>query len=582
NSGQGVFFAENLGPGFEPDQFMVMSRKGVDNVLYRKEIPVAYRGEHAIMIVLMDVTMLEVARKQKSQARDEKSEFLTRISHEIRTPLNGIIGMVDMLLKKENDDETQKIISLVKNSSDLLQEIINDLLDFSKLDEGNMVLDEIPYDVRKEIDYCFDVAGTQAKGNVNMKHKIASSVPESVIGDPFRLRQVLTNLLSISLEHTDEGEVILEVGSENAGPGMVMLNFDLKDTGKGYDGMVLKKMFGDYIKTENKSISQYGSKGLGSILTKQLIEMMGGTITPSVPSGISDDPDAPGACFSFGVKVYSNIRTDKKYDAERVRKFSDIKTLVVSGGRQRDEELLGNLHKSGLTSYVTSWQKQTVNLIKSNLEQLDDRYKLIIIVDSPDFDGFEVAETLYREELYKNFLIIMVSSNDKRGNYARCIKYGIDDYIVKPYNNSELLNNIKNGFPGIKVAAGPGLPDLKEKDLSVLVVEDNLISQKVAATILSSIGLEADLASNGIEGLEKAAGRKYDIIFMDLIMPEMDGYTASKKILETSPDTLIIALSADISSESAKKAEIAGIREVVNKPVKKEDIEGVFIKYFSR
>jgi len=581
HSGQGLFFAENLGPGFEPDQFMMIKKQGIDTVLYRKKIPVAYQGTEASMIVLMDVTLLETARKQEARAQESKSEFLTKISHEIRTPLNGIIGMIDMLANKEIDPESYKIINLVKNSSDLLMEIVNDMLDFSKIEGGGLVLDEVPFDIRKEIEYCFNVEDTLVKERVKINWEADSNVPESVIGDPFRLRQVITNLLATSLEHTQKGEVRLKVSSEKVGKGIVSLRFDLKDTGKDYDNAVLKKLFGDYIKSNSRIITQYGSKALGSAITKQLIEMMGGNLSVSTPSGLSDDPETPGARYEFNIKVYSNIRMDKQYGAEEVKKHSEIKTLVVSGSRQRDEELLNTLHNLGITTYVTSWQKQTVTLIKSNLEQVQDRYKVIIILDTFDFDGFEVAKTLWENDLYMSFMILMVSSNDKRGNYARCIKYGIDDYVVKPYGNNELLRIVNDRFPNVESTFEAASKTELKKDLKILVVEDNLISQKVAATILRSIGYQADLANDGQEGYEKATSKKYDIIFMDLIMPEMDGYTASKKILEKSPGTIIIALSADSTAESATKAEIAGIKQFIAKPIRQEDIKEILIKYFS-
>lgn len=581
HSGQSLFFAENLGQGFEPNQFMVISKKGVETVLYRKEIPVAFRGIDASMIVLMDVTLLEVARKQEAKAREVKSEFLTKISHEIRTPLNGIIGMVEMLAGKTEDPELKNIISLVKNSSDLLQEIINDLLDFSRIEEESMVLDEIPYNIKSEIEYCFNVASTLASEKVALKWDLAGEVPESVIGDPFRLRQVITNLLSTSIEHTKKGEVKLSVSAETADKGFVMLKFDLRDTGTDYDPSKLKKIFGEYIKAENINIGDYGSKVLGSMLSKQLIEMMGGKIRVSTPSGLSDEPGAPGARFEFSIKVYSNIRIHKEYGAEKVKKYSEIKTLVVSGERNRDQELLNILHKYGVATYVTSWQKQTVNLIKSNIEQEEGRYKVIIIVDTEEFDGFEVAKTIWENELYNSFMILMISSNDTRGNYAKCIQYGIDDYLVKPYSESELLSIIQDRFSNISNNIKTDITGKIKKDLSILVVEDNLISQKVASTILKSIGYEADMAINGKEGLEKARSKNYDIVFMDLIMPEMDGYTASKEILKESPGTIIIALSADSSLESAKKAEIAGIRQFIAKPVKQEDIKEILIRYFS-
>lgn len=581
HSGEGIYFAENLGSGFEPNQFMLVNNDGIDTVLYRKEIPVDYLGEEANMIVLMDVTLLEVARKQEASANEAKSEFLAKISHEIRTPLNGIIGMVDMLAAMDNEPEIQKLVNLVKNSSDLLLGIINDLLDFSRLEKGSLMLDEIPFGIKKEVEYCFSVVSAVAGRDVKLSWNIDEDVPESVIGDPFRLRQLITNIITVSLEHTDKGEVRLDIGAESAGKGVLFLKFDLKDTGKNYDKALLKKLFGEYVKAESSSITRYEGKGLGGLISRQLIEMMGGSLHAITPSGISDDPDSPGARFTFSIKVYSNIKIEKDYGASAVKKYSDIKTLVISGSRQRDEELLKSLHDFGLATYVTGWQKQTINLIRSNLEQVKERYKIIIIIDAVDFDGFEVAQKIWEENLYKSFMILMVSSNDKKGNYARCLHYGIDDYLVKPYHKSELLDIIHNRFHGLETEVEPGMLDTISNDLNILVVEDNIISQKVALTILKSVGYEADLAVDGKDGLEKAAGKKYDIIFMDLVMPEMDGYTAAKKILELSPDTLIVALSADSANESVKKAGIAGISQYISKPVRQEDIRKILIKYFS-
>ena len=582
HSGKGVYFAETLGPGYEPNQFMMVSRQGVDTVLYRKEIPVSFQGEEASMIVMMDVTMLDVAHRQDLRSREMKSEFISKISHEIRTPLNGIIGMTDILAKKDNDPETQKVISLVKNSSDMLMEIVNDMLDFSKIEEGSMMLDEVPFDLKREIDYCFTIAGTTAKKNVRLHWKMEENIPGRVVGDPYRFRQVLTYLLNTSMEHTGQGEIKLEVSLAEPGESEVLLNFDLRDTGQGYDSSMLKKLFGEYVQSDTGSHKNYDSKGLGGQITRQLIEMMGGQLKASTPSGLSDKHDSPGARFEFSIRLYSDVRPAKDYAADRVNKLSDIKALVISGLRDRDENLLNALHRFGLASYVTSWQQQSVNLIRSNLEHVEERYKVIIILDTPDFNGFEVAKTLWENKLQREFLIIMISSADKRGNYVRCIQYEVDEYLVKPYNNDELLNIIRKRFPDLKSDIKRDLSDEIKKDLKVLVVEDNLISQKVAVTILKNLGIETDIAVNGKEGLEKARQKEYDIIFMDLIMPEMDGYTASKEILGHSPDTVIVALSADSTAGSVQKAEIAGIRRFITKPVRQEDVMDILNEYFSR
>lgn len=581
HSGEGLFYAENLGAGYEPNQFMVVKKEGVDIILYRKEIPVIFNSERATMLVLIDVTLLEVARKQEARANEAKSEFLAKMSYEIRTPLNGIIGMADILTGMDKSKEVNDVVELIRKSSDLLLGIINDLLDFSKIEARSLMLDEIPFNVNKEIEYCINVASTIKKDDVEILWNVDKNVPDSLIGDPFRLRQVITNLLFTSLEHTDKGKIVINCEIDKSGMEALFLKFDMKDTGKGYDKKSFKKMFGDYIRAESKSILGYEGKGLTGVISKQLIELMGGDLTPSTPSGISDDPEAPGARFVFSVKVYSNERIQKSYGADKITKYSEIKTLVISGGRERDEELLNALHKFGLTTYVTSWQKQTLSLIKSNLNHENERYKMVIILDVEDFDGFKVGKEIWEKELYKEFMILMVSSNDQRGNYSRCIYYGIDNYLVKPFHLSELFDIIQNRFPNIESDLDPALLEDLRKDLNILIVEDNLINQKVAITILKSLGYEVDVASNGEEGINMAGDKNYDLIFMDLIMPVVDGYEAARKILQNNRNVKIVALTADSTTESIKKAELSGIELYISKPVKQEEVRKILINLFA-
>ncbi len=581
HSGEGLLFAENLGAGYEPNQFMVIKKGGVDIVIFRKEIPVVFNGEEATMVALIDVTLLEVARKQEARANEAKSEFLAKMSHEIRTPLNGIIGMADILVGMEQEPRVKEIVNLIKNSSDLLLTIINDLLDFSRIEAGKLMLDEIPFDVRKEIEYCINVAATIKATGVEFSTDVDNAVPETLIGDPFRLRQVISSLFSISIDHTRKGQISIACNIEQSGQGTMFLKFDIRDTGCGYSNTAFKKLFGDYIRAESKSVVDYDGKGLTGIISKQLIEMMGGDLVSSTPSGLTDDPDCQGARFVFTVKVYSNERLEKNVGAEKIKSYEEIKTLVVSGGRQRDEELLGSLHKIGLSSYVTSWQKQTINLIKSNLSQVEEKYRFVIILDTEDFDGFQVGKELWEKGLFKEVIILMLSSNDQRGNYSRCIHYGIDDYLVKPYHISELFNIIQERFPNIEPHLDFKIDHPLTKELNILVVEDNMINQKVASTIFRSLGYETDIASNGEEAIKMVADKKYDIIFMDLIMPVIDGFEASRSIVAKDKDALIIALTADSTEESIRKAELSGMQGFVSKPVTQQHIRKILLSHFS-
>ena len=208
DSDESNYFSKYMGGQFSPDNFVIIRKEIGELVLFRSSIPVKYHGIDATMEILIDVTMLESARKLEARANTAKSEFLTRMSYEIRTPLNGIIGMADMLGKHKLDNEVNEIVTILRRSTELLLNIINDILDFSHIESGKVILDEIPFDLRQELSYCFDFAQSHLEGKkINIRCDIDEAIPESVIGDPFRLRQVLTNVTQFALQKTDEGEI---------------------------------------------------------------------------------------------------------------------------------------------------------------------------------------------------------------------------------------------------------------------------------------------------------------------------------------------------------------------------------------
>ncbi|MGD0341609.1 MAG: histidine kinase dimerization/phospho-acceptor domain-containing protein, partial [Bacteroidales bacterium] len=271
------YFSKNLGGTFNPDQFVIIKKEIGEIVLYRNSIPVVFLGEEATMEILIDVTMLESARKQEAKANEAKSEFLARMSYEIRTPLNGIIGMTDILNRQEVPDDVKEIIKILRRSTEVLLNIINDILDFSKIETGKMILDEVPFNLREEINYCSDLVRTYISGNdVVFNYNIDENIPHSIIADPFRLRQVLTNLISHSASNTSKGEIRLNCTLKSNKNGILILGFELLDTGTGFDKASFKKIFGDYVNVESKASWGNDESGFGTVLARQLVEMMGG------------------------------------------------------------------------------------------------------------------------------------------------------------------------------------------------------------------------------------------------------------------------------------------------------------------
>jgi signal transduction histidine kinase/CheY-like chemotaxis protein len=578
--GESDYYSKNLGGTFNPDQFVIIKKEIGEIVLYRNSIQVNFLGEEATMEILIDVTMLESARKKEEKANEAKSEFLTRMNYEIRTPLNGIIGMTDVLKKHSLSPEVKDIVALLHRSTEVLLSIINDILDFSRIESGKMILDEIPFNLREEITYCADLAKTNIiSSDLNFTCVVEDNVPESIIGDPFRLRQILTNLINHSLRNTEKGEIRLKCGLKNSKDGIVTLGFELLDTGISFDKASLKKIFGDFVNIESKKVKSNDDSEFGTILSKQLVELMGGELTAISPSGISGDM---GTRVSFTIHTYSNDRQIKELSLDKIKTFDRIRTLVITGNQNRDEEILGALHRLGLAVTITTFQRSTVNQIRANLNYPEDKYCLVIIFDDSEFNGFDAARAIWENKLSQDFIILLISANDKKGNYLNCITLGVDHYLIKPFDISELINIIKNSFPFLEDKGALVEIGSVRNDISILIIEDNKMNQKVIGAMLTSLGYSYEVAEDGWAGYQLANTKKFDLIFMDLIMPEMDGFESAQRILKHDKTILIVAFTADNMPETRKKAELSGIRDFISKPVRVEELKRLFARYFKK
>jgi signal transduction histidine kinase/CheY-like chemotaxis protein len=573
------YFSKHLGGTFSPDQFVIIKKEIGEIILYRSSIPVKYLGEDVVLEILIDITMLESARKQEAKANVAKSEFLARMSYEIRTPLNGIIGMADVLSKNELSPEIRDIVHLLRRSTEVLLGIVNDILDFSKIESGKMILDETPFNIREELFYAVDLAKTNfQEKDLEISCIIDIKVPETIIGDAFRLRQVLVNIINHSVLYTDKGKVIVKCSVKKMEAGVETLLFEILDTGKAFDKPSLKKIFGYFIDAESISMRGTDESGFATIIARQLVELMGGELNASSPSGLDG---ALGTKVVFTIKAYSNERQVKKVDLSGITRYSQIRAFVITGNQNRDEEFLGVLHKIGVQSSVTSFNKATANQIKANMANKSDRFNFIIITDEEDLDGFEVARALYEAKLSPEFVILMVSSNDWKGNYLKCLTMGVDHYLVKPFDTSELMDTICKSFTYIENCSSSAEFQTTFRELSLLVVEDNKMNQIILSKMLSSLGFKCEIADDGNEGYLKAKAKRYDLIFMDLIMPEMDGYESTRRIIEFDKSNIIVAFTADNMPESRKKAELSGIKEFISKPVRIDDLKRLFAKYFN-
>jgi CheY-like chemotaxis protein len=382
-----------------------------------------------------------------------------------------------------------------------------------------------------------------------------------------------------SVRNTDKGEIRLRCMLKNNKNGIISLGFELLDTGLSFDKASLKKIFGDFVNMESKKVRSNDDSEFGTILSKQLVELMGGELSAVSPSGLQGDR---GTKVSFTILTYSNDRLIKDLSFETLKTFDKIKTLVITGNQNRDEEILGALHRMGLTVTITTYQRSTVSQIRANMNYPVEKYNLVIIFDDDEFNGFDAARGIWENNLSSNFIMMMISSNDIKGNYLNCITLGIDHYLIKPFDVSELLSIIKSSFPFLEEQASSSDIGNVRSDVGILIIEDNKMNQNVIGLLLKSLGYTYDLADDGWAGYLMAKDKKYDLIFMDLIMPEMDGFESAQRIVKVDKSVIIVAFTADNMPETKMKAELSGIKDFISKPVRIDELKRLFARYFKK
>jgi signal transduction histidine kinase/CheY-like chemotaxis protein len=572
-------------PFMDDSHYLYYEKDGMETVIYRSERAVNVGGEELKLIALIDVSPLERSRRGEVAANKAKSDFLAAMSHEIRTPMNGILGMVNSLLEQKSGPELQGKIEVIKRSAELLMTIINDILDFSKIEAGRMMLEEIPFNLAEEMELVGELFKPLAEEKGLKLHiDIRHDVPNKLIGDPFRLRQVISNLVSNSVKFTEKGKIVIGATLMESFKNHVNILFTVEDTGIGIPRDRIKEIFGSYTQARGSVQRKFGGTGLGTAIAKQLVELMHGEIWVESPSAIKMDEEFPGSKFSFTIEAYSNEKIPKSFDFRNISRLSDINVLILT--KESDpgkNSMVRMLEKFGLNVITKIYQDSTVDSVIHHLQVKSDAYQMIVLVDKNQLDGFALAQGMKKSLLIDRFPMVLVSSNDRTGNYKTCRKLGIDYYLIEPFETKEVTDILDEVYPGIedRKLLEPMINALPD-ELSILVAEDNLINQKVAQSIFKNIGYEIEIAKNGAEAVELVEKQKYDVLFMDLMMPEMDGYQATELIRAAGHKLPIVALSADETDETRNAAFEAGMNDYLMKPTRVESVKHLLIKLFSK
>lgn len=564
------------------NQYIYYDDNDNEIILYKKEINTVFNGEDVSLEAFIDITPVEKARKREVAANKAKSEFLAKMSHEIRTPLNGIIGMADTLHTMNLNTRQEEAVHIITKSADLLLSIINDILDFSKIEAGKMIIEETPFQLCEEVSATVSLFAPAIKDKgLELETIIAENIPNELIGDPFRLKQVISNLIGNAIKFTYEGKIAVTVELVKQVDRTITILFNIEDTGIGIPKEKLKDIFGSFSQADGSTTRRFGGTGLGTTISKQLVELMNGEIWVESPSTISMDPQYKGSRFSFTIQVFSNERFDKNVDVNPVTDYSGIRVLIINPAIDKEDVLKNTFSRFGTEVVEITPKQSPIEHIRKNQMTLDEKYHLIIIKDAADFDGIDMGRRIHREGISDNYFITIVSSNDQPGNYVKCKMNGIDYYLIKPFEASEIFEIIQENFPNllIKDQEMPKLNKTKE-NVNILVAEDNIINQKVALTIFKNLGYDITLAENGADCVRKIKKENYDILFMDIMMPEKDGLEATAEIRSLGYKLPIVAMTANAREEDKIKAFNSGMNDYLAKPVRIEDIKQVLIKWF--
>jgi PAS domain S-box-containing protein len=514
---------------------------------------------------------VEMARDVAMQASLVKSEFLANMSHEIRTPMNGVLGMLDLLSETDMTATQQDWVETAHKSATALLDIINDILDLSKVEAGKLELHTVDFNLIDLIeDICVLLAKQAHSKSVELNCSLPVNMPARWQGDPIRIRQVLTNLLGNAIKFTEQGEVLLTLAQVITNTDDHVLRFEIQDTGIGIPEDVQIQLFQPFSQADGSTSRRFGGSGLGLFISKKLIELMGGTIAMTSHLGV-------GSCFWFTLplKPSESSKVDQKsYD------FSGKHILVVDDNATNRDILTAYLNNWGFT--VSENDNGTATLIQLQSAAIQNTLYDVILLDMqmPVMDGLTLANCLSQIPALAKIPIILLSSGDQL-NAADYKNTNIVQRLIKPVRQIQLLDAIINALQGnleaTKKVAKPAIQLPSYEGKKILIVEDNKINQKVIVAKLSKFGITTDIAENGQIALDKWGQNTYDLILMDCQMPVMDGFIATRHIrsIETNLDLshqIIIALTATAIEGDRQKCLAAGMDDYLSKPIVDEQL----------